>query len=224
MRVQRTVEVLAPPDKVFEILADLRARAKFMADLETWEHLSGPTTGEGGQYRLRQRIGPVAMISYVQVVDWKPPTLFGWTSLRGLRTWGRFTVKPTDRGSLVTLRLGYASGENLLSFVVDRLASPLVRRQADTTLKSLADRVVDHLTKKVRRAAKVAVEDEAEAKAAAKARPAAAKRKPAAKREPAPVATLTGRTDAGKPRAARRPKGLPRESRQPVKSKSAPAK
>ena len=202
MRVQRTVEVLAPPEKVFEILADLRSRARFMADLETWEHLKGPTEGEGGQYRLRQRIGPVALISYVQVVDWKPPHIFGWTSLRGLRTWGRFTVKPTDRGSIVTLRLGFASGENLLSFVVDRVASPLVRRQADTTLHALADRVVEHLAKKVRRTAKVAVEGE-----------------PAP--EPAPVARLTGRP-ASKA-SPRREKGLPRQSRRPVKRSTKPA-
>jgi uncharacterized protein YndB with AHSA1/START domain len=194
MRVQRTVEVLAPPETVFEILADLRARMKFMADLETWEHIGGPTTGEGGQYRLRQRIGPVALISFVQIVDWKPPRVFGWTSLRGLRTWGRFTVKPTERGSQVTLRLGYASGENLLSFVVDRVASPLVRRQADATLARLSDGVVAHLSKKVRRTARKAAGGES---------------------EPTPVARLTGR-EGSKPRS-KRAKGLPRQSRPPVK-------
>lgn len=195
MRVQRTVEILAPPEKVFEILADLRARAAFMADLETWEHLSGPATGEGGQYRLRQRIGPVALISYVQIVDWKPPHLFGWTSLRGLRTWGRFRVKPTEKGSEVTLRLGYASGENLLSFVVDRFAAPLVRRQADQTLRALTERVVDHLSRRVRRAA-------------------SAERATAA----APVAQLTGRTSP--PGRTKRTKGLPRQSRRPVKRRA----
>lgn len=212
MRVQRTVEILAPPEKVFEILADLRARAQFMADLETWEHLQGPESGEGGQYRLRQRIGPVAMISYVQVVDWKPPTLFGWTSLRGLRTWGRFTVKPTERGSSVTLRLGYASGENLLSFVVDRFAAPLVRRQADATLRALTERAVDHLAKKVRRAARISVEQSIEERHETPVV------EPAANEEPPPVARLTGR-EATK-RSPRRPKGLDRQSRKPVKRKA----
>jgi uncharacterized protein YndB with AHSA1/START domain len=200
MRVQRTVEVLAPPEKVFEILADLRARAKFMADLETWEHIAGPIEGEGGQYRLRQRIGPVAMISYVQVVDWKPPERFAWTSLKGLRTWGRFTVKPIENGSRVTLRLGYASGENLLSFVVDRVASPLVRRQVDTTLRILADRVVEHLSRKVKRVAIQAADEEADIP---------------------PVARLTSRPAPTK-RAPRRPKGLDRQNRKPVKRPASP--
>lgn len=212
MRVQRTVEILAPPEKVFEILADLRARAQFMADLETWEHLQGPSAGEGGQYRLRQRIGPVALISYVQVVDWKPPTLFGWTSLRGLRTWGRFTVKPTERGSSVTLRLGYASGENLLSFVVDRFAAPLVRRQADATLRALTERAVAHLAKKVRRAARIPVEQFVEE------RDEAPKVEASKKEEPAPVAALTGRKSSGT--RSKRAKGLPREARKPVKRKA----
>ncbi|MCA1726295.1 MAG: SRPBCC family protein [Actinobacteria bacterium] len=208
MKVQRTIEVLAPPETVFEILGDLRARAKFMADLETWEHLSGPMTGEGGQYRLRQRIGPASVISYVQIVDWKPPHLFGWTAIRGLRTWGRFTVKATDTGSLVTLRLSYASGDNLLSFVVDRVAGPLfIRPQADRTLKALADQVVDRLTKKVRRSAKIAIEADTQSKATTP--------KKKKKAEPAPVATLTGRTATGT--RSRRPKGLPRESRTPQK-------
>jgi uncharacterized protein YndB with AHSA1/START domain len=208
VRVKAETEILAPPEVVWDILADLQSRADFMADLETWEHLSGPEVGEGGRFRLRQRIGPVALISFVEIVDWKPPTNFGWTSLKGLRTWGRMTIKPTERGSKVSLRLGYASGENLLSFITDRVASPLVSRQAGTMLRKLTERVVDHLSGSIGPAARAATVTDRDG--------------PSAKPKPAKKTTTSSKkssartpgTRSGKPR---REKGLPRESRTPVR-------
>ena len=232
MRVQASLEVLAPPEKVFEALADLTARADFMADIETWEHLSGPVNGEGGRYRLRTRVGPVALASLVEIVDWKPPTVFSWTSLKGLRTWGRFTVRETARGSRVTFRLGYASGENLLGFVVDRVAAPLVRRQVQATLRALGERVVAGMQRRVRRAVKEAAEESRVTKPAREKQAAARRRRTASSEPAAKRSTATGskkrtaaRSRRSAPRArvpskaarARREKGLPREHREPVK-------
>jgi carbon monoxide dehydrogenase subunit G len=217
MRVQASLDVLAPPEVVWGILADLTERARFMADLESWEHVSGPTTGEGGRYRLRTRIGPVALTSLVEIVDWKPPEFFSWTSLKGLRLWGRFTIRPAEGGSRVTFRLGYASSENLLGFVTDRIAAPMVRRQVMSTLHALGDEVVASLSGKVRGAGKRAA-DEARP---ASGRPTSGKGAVTA----APAEPVPRKPSARKPpaaRKARRPKGLPREDRTPVRRAGKP--
>ncbi len=209
MKVQSQVEVLAPPEEVFGILADQTQRAEFMSNLETWEHVGGPKEGEGAQYRLVMRVGPVALAAVVQIVDWEPPRVFSWASLKGLRTWGRFTVRPSAKGSVVTLRIGYASSENLIGVITDRVAAPFVGREVTRTLQGLAERVVSSLSEKVRGTARRARAEAAETAAAL------AKSAPKEKREPLPGTTRGSGGGAAK--------GLPRQSRVPVRRGPRPA-
>jgi uncharacterized membrane protein len=110
MRIEESIEVEAPTDRVWRLIEDPAALAALDDGLSID---ADPETQEGGlhaRYRVHWHVGPVPVGSDVEIVELTPGREFAWTSLTGIDHRFRFRLRELDptRTRLV-LRFGYNS-------------------------------------------------------------------------------------------------------------------
>lgn len=142
MRVEQQVDVAAPRERVWDVLADPGCYPTFMAGVTRWETCGGPAMGLGGRFNVRMKVGSAEVGSLIEVVEFRPPSELAWTSVTGIDQRGRWKI--IDLGpnrTRVKLRLAYQSPGGLLSLIADRVAAPMVRRNLGESLRNLKQRV-----------------------------------------------------------------------------------
>jgi uncharacterized protein YndB with AHSA1/START domain len=98
-----TIDVDAPPDRVWAVMVDVGAWPQWTASVTEAVRLDAGHFDVGSRVRLRQPRLPVAVWT---VEDVEPGRSFTWTSgVPGFRSTGRHVVERRGDGSRVTLEL-----------------------------------------------------------------------------------------------------------------------
>jgi uncharacterized membrane protein len=103
LKLERTIEIAAPPEKVWAVLSDIERWPRWTASMTSVERLDDGEFGPGSQARIRQ---PKLPVNVWRVTGFEPGRFFAWeTSGPGFRTVAGHRVEPAGGGSRVTLSL-----------------------------------------------------------------------------------------------------------------------
>src|SRR5262249_25738857 len=119
----RTLDVDAPPDRIWGILADVEQWPSWTASMQKVERLDSGDFGVGSRARVKQpRLRPAAF----EVTSFEPGKSFEWTSKTvGLVSVGDHRIEPRDGGARVTV--GF-SMRGPMSGVASLFYAGLIRR------------------------------------------------------------------------------------------------
>jgi uncharacterized membrane protein len=145
MRTASAIQVAAPIESVWSIIADPERVLSFMSGVTRWEAVGELESGLGARYRMLFRIGAAEIGGLIEVVEFSEPHELAWTSVTGLDQRGRWRLRESPGGRTnVELRLAYGvAGAGLSGWLAERIAAPNVSRHVRTTLQQLG-RLVEH--------------------------------------------------------------------------------
>jgi uncharacterized protein YndB with AHSA1/START domain len=118
VRFGTTVEMAAPPEKVWSLVSDLARMPEFSPELRRAFVIGAP--GLGATIIGINRRGPVVWPTTSKVVRWEPGQAVAWKVRESGATWV-YELEPTDGGTLVTGRRvlhAYGFGNKLVGPLV----------------------------------------------------------------------------------------------------------
>jgi uncharacterized membrane protein len=145
MRINQSVTISAPPQTVFDHLAEAENYLRFMSGVTRWEELSEKPMGMGSRYRVLIRVGAAEVGGLIEIVEWDEPYDIAWHSLTGVDQRGRWRIRAEDRNrSKVEFRFAYGViGGGPAGLLTEFAAAPTMRRHMRRTLQQLK-RQVEH--------------------------------------------------------------------------------
>jgi len=139
VRVSESIEVSAPPQVVWDYLADPENYLRFMSGITRWEVQGEPRSGLGARARMLIRVGAAEVGGVIEWVEFSEPRDMAWSSVTGIDQRGRWRIRelPGER-SRVELRYAYGvAGSGISGWVAEMVASPTLRRHIRRTLQQL---------------------------------------------------------------------------------------
>ena len=145
MRINEKVDISAPPQTVWDYLADPENYLRFMSGITHWEVRGNKANGLGARYRILVRVGAAELGGLIEMVEWDEPFDMAWHSMTGVDQRGRWRIRERDDGRTnVEFRFMYGIvGSGIPGFITEVSAAPLLRRQMRRTLGQLK-RQVEH--------------------------------------------------------------------------------
>jgi uncharacterized membrane protein len=139
MRVAASIEIAAPPNRIWEVVSDPARVLSFMSGVTRWETEGEPRTGLGARYRVLFRVGAAEVGGLIEVVEWDEGRELAWTSVLGVDQRGRWRVRPIRDGrTRVELRMAYGvAGSGLAGWVAERVAAPTISGHLRRSLRAL---------------------------------------------------------------------------------------
>jgi uncharacterized membrane protein len=150
MRINESVVISAPPQTVWDYLADPENYLRFMSGITHWEVKGEVANGLGARYRILIRVGAAEVGGLIEMVEWTEPYDIAWHSVTGVDQRGRWRIRERDDGrSKVEFRFAYGVvGGGIAGLISEFMAAPTVRRQMRRTLQQLK-RQVEHEQRRV---------------------------------------------------------------------------
>jgi uncharacterized membrane protein len=145
MRINEKVDISAPPQTVWDYLADPENYLRFMSGITHWEVTGEKANGLGARYRILVRVGAAELGGLIEMVEWEEPYDTAWHSVTGVDQRGRWRIRERDDGtSNVEFRFAYGIvGGGPAGWITELSAAPVLRRQMRRTLGQLK-RQVEH--------------------------------------------------------------------------------
>ncbi len=154
MRVAESITVTAPPELVWEAVADPRRYLHFMSGVTRWSVEGEQEQGLGARYRMLLRVGSAEVGGLIEVVEYKECRDLAWTSVTGIDQRGRWRIRERGGASRVELRLQYGvAGSGVWGWLAESLAARTVRGHLRRSLQQLK-RQVEHEQLRVAAAAR----------------------------------------------------------------------
>jgi carbon monoxide dehydrogenase subunit G len=150
MRIDQSVEISAPPQTVWDYLADPENYLRFMSGITHWEVVGDRANGLGARYRILLRVGAAEVGGLIEFVEWDEPFDQAWHSVTGVDQRGRWRIRELDDGrSKVEFRFAYGVvGGGIAGLITEIASAPIVRGQMRKTLGQLK-RQVEHEQRRV---------------------------------------------------------------------------
>jgi uncharacterized membrane protein len=145
VRLDESVKVSAPPQTVFDYIADPENYLRFLSGVTRWEVAGEKPNGLGARYRLLIRVGAAEVGGLIEMVEWDEPYDIAWHSVTGVDQRGRFRIREEHDGkSKVEFRFAYGVvGGGIAGLLTEFAAIPTMRRHLRRTLQQLK-RQVEH--------------------------------------------------------------------------------
>jgi uncharacterized membrane protein len=145
MRLNESVAISAPPQTVWDYIADPENYLRFMSGITHWEVTGDRVNGLGARYRILIRVGAAEVGGLIEMVEWDEPYDIAWHSITGVDQRGRWRIREQDNGrSRVEFRFAYGVvGGGPAGWVTELAAAPLLRRHMRRTLQQLK-RQIEH--------------------------------------------------------------------------------
>ena len=145
MRLAECVEISAPPEAVWDYLAEPEHYLRFMSGVTRWEVQGEQRNGKGARYRMLIRIGAAQVGGLIEMVEWIEPRDMAWSSVTGVDQRGRYRIRKLPGGrSKVELRYQYCvAGSGIWGWISEHVSAPTLGRHMRRTLHQLK-RQVEH--------------------------------------------------------------------------------
>ena len=145
MRLNESVHISAPPEAVFDYLADPENYLRFMSGVTHWEVIGDKRKGLGARHRILIRVGAAEIGGLIEMVEWDEPFDIAWHSVTGIDQRGRWRLREHRPGrTRLELRLSYGvAGSGLTGWLSERLSRPIVEGHLRRSLQQLK-RLVEH--------------------------------------------------------------------------------
>lgn len=145
MRLNEKIEISAPPQAVWDYLADPANYLRFMSGITRWESRSDRTSGLGARFRMLMRVGSAEVGGLIEWVEWNEPRDMAFSSVAGVDQRGRFRLREAGRDrTRVELRYAYGvAGAGLTGWISEQIAGPTIGGNLKRSLQQLK-RQVEH--------------------------------------------------------------------------------
>jgi uncharacterized membrane protein len=142
MRLEECVEIRAPREVIWDVIADADRHPLFMAGLTRWDVQNGSAMQCGTRINMRMTVGSAQVGSVIEMTEFDPPADLAWNSVTGIDQRGRWRLREIapDR-TKVTLRLTYQAPGGLVGWIVDQVAARDVRRNLRRSVEALKEQV-----------------------------------------------------------------------------------
>jgi uncharacterized membrane protein len=147
MRITESIEISAPPEAVWEYLANPENYLRFMSGVTRWEVEGEKRSGLGTRCRMLIRVGAAEVGGLIEWVEFHEPRDMAWTSVTGVDQRGRFRIRDADDGrSRVEMHYAYGvAGAGIPGWISELVAAPILGRHARRTLHQLKRQVEQEL-------------------------------------------------------------------------------
>jgi fatty-acyl-CoA synthase len=137
MRLEERITIAAPPEEVWEAVADPLAIARAMGPRMRVIPEDAEREAEcGTRYRVLIRIGAALAGGQVEIVEFDRPRNFAWVSFTGVSHRMRLRIRPSPRGSELTMRFAY-DAPGVLGTLADLAALPRMRELVTGALRTV---------------------------------------------------------------------------------------
>ena len=102
MGIEVSIDIPAPPQEVWDYMADVASNVEWMADASSITFVSTATQGVGTTYDCVTKVGPLRTTDRMEIVEWDPPHALGVAHKGVVRGGGRFTLAPIEEGTRFT--------------------------------------------------------------------------------------------------------------------------
>lgn len=145
MRLDESVQISAPPQAVWDYLADPENYLRFMSGVTRWEVRSEQRSGLGARYRMLIRVGAAEVGGLIEMVEWAEPRDMAWASVLGVDQRGRWRIRELpDDCTRVEFRFAYGvAGSGIPGWISEMVAAPTLGRHLRRSLHQLK-RQVEH--------------------------------------------------------------------------------
>ncbi len=145
MRLSESVQVSAPPQAVWDFLAEPDNYLRFMSGVTRWEVVGDKRSGLGARYRMLLRVGAAEVGGLIEMVEFAEPNDMAWTSVTGVDQRGRWRIRDARDGrARVEFRYAYGvAGGGIFGWLSEMVAAPTLGRHVRRTLHQLK-RQVEH--------------------------------------------------------------------------------
>lgn len=103
-----SIDIHAPPQRIYEYLADLKRHAEWSSNVRRIELTAGEAGKVGAEYKASEDV-PRNLTSYARITQLHAPNLIGWESTdnRVFKTNWVFEIEPHNDASRVTQRVTF---------------------------------------------------------------------------------------------------------------------
>ncbi|WP_149359402.1 AMP-binding protein [Lolliginicoccus suaedae] len=147
MKFEQAVEIDAPPEDVWDALADPARIARFVGTgMTATAARDGQEPALDARYRVHLKLGAALVGGDVIIVDCTPPREFAWNAFTGVDHRFRLRLRPRGNGrTAVTLRFSY-DAPGVLGAVADLVAYPRVHAMFSHALEAAKTEIEHHAT------------------------------------------------------------------------------
>lgn len=129
--IRSTTRIAAPPEVVFDFIDHWPNAMRYLKRMVRWEPVSRDGgTGVGALFHIGVQAGPTRLDGRIEVTEHERPRTIAFRNVDGPGVNGRWTITPTDDGSLVVLDASY----ELPGGIIGRLVSSFISRNAQSDL------------------------------------------------------------------------------------------
>src|SRR5262245_41410276 len=121
-RIHAEVEVDAPIERVWTVLADIERQPEWMHDLKSVQLTTPPPAGVGTRVVGHVRVFGIAVSDPVEIIAFEPPVMFGLRHLGFVGGEGTIRLEATDHGRATRVRWD----EQLIPRVLPALGSTVL--------------------------------------------------------------------------------------------------
>ena len=97
-RIRVSTVLDAPPDVVWDDVADISSHVDWMADARAIRFLTDQRTGVGTRFECDTKIGPLTVTDVMEITEWKPRRAMGVQHTGLITGTGRFTLRRARHG------------------------------------------------------------------------------------------------------------------------------
>jgi uncharacterized membrane protein len=143
VRIQEQIEVSAPREGVWRMIADPSRVLDFMSGVTRWEVAGAQRQGLGARYRMLMRVGSAEVGGLIEIVEYKEASDLAWTSVTGLDQRARWRLRERPHGrTRVEFRISYGvAGAGIGGWIAEHVAAPAVREHVRRSLQQLKRQV-----------------------------------------------------------------------------------
>jgi uncharacterized membrane protein len=145
MRLRESIVISAPPQLVWDYLAEPSNALHFMSGVTRWEVAGEDRSGLGARYRMLIRVRAAEVGGLIEIVEWDEPRDMAWTSVTGVDQRGRWRLRELDDGrTRVEFRFAYGvAGSGIAGWIAEFVSAPTVGSHLRRSLHQLK-RQVEH--------------------------------------------------------------------------------
>lgn len=141
MRVDESIRVAAPRERVWAVVSEPERYSEFMVGA-TWDHVEGePASGPRARFWVDVEVGSIDLGGTVEVVVFDPPHELAWTDVSGIDNRGRWILRERGEETEVTLRISYQAPGGLLAVLAGWLGKPILGGTVRRSLAALKEQV-----------------------------------------------------------------------------------
>ena len=135
--ISDTIDIDAPPARVWTVLSDVEAWPRWTASMTRVERLEPRPLGIGSKVRVKQ---PRLAAGVFEVIAWEPGRSFDWiTRTPAVTGFARHVIEPTARGCRVTLSVTFSGPlAGVVVWIYGGLTRRYIRMEAEG-LKRVAE-------------------------------------------------------------------------------------